>query len=90
VIDIDGNLTGVRVEQVGEVDLQRLGDLAGHLTPETVLVRGQERIGFETKRTVTPKMTASLRSAIESIPLDRAYVVHAGAHASPSPAGWWQ
>lgn len=33
-IDIDGTVTRVLVEQVGAVDLQRLGDLAGHLTPE--------------------------------------------------------
>ena len=33
-IDIDGTSTRVLVEQVGAVDLQRLGDLAGHLTPE--------------------------------------------------------
>lgn len=33
-IDIDGTTTRVLVEQVGGVDLQRLGDLAGHLTPE--------------------------------------------------------
>lgn len=33
-IDIDGTLTRVLVEQVGAVDLRRLGDLAGHLTPE--------------------------------------------------------
>jgi len=33
-IDLDGTLTRVLVERVGAVDLQRLGDLAGHLTPE--------------------------------------------------------
>ena len=33
-IDIEGNLTRVLVEQVGAVDLRRLGDLVGHLTPE--------------------------------------------------------
>ncbi len=33
-IDIAGVATRVLVEQVGAVDLQRLGDLAGHLTPE--------------------------------------------------------
>jgi uncharacterized protein len=54
---------------------------------DLLLVRGQERIGFEIKRTVTPKVTASLRSAIESIPLDRAYLVHAGAHTFPLAHG---
>jgi mRNA interferase MazF len=33
-IDIDGTSTRVLVEQVGGVDVQRLGDLAGHLTSE--------------------------------------------------------
>ena len=33
-IDIDGTRTRVLVEQAGAVDLQRLGNLAGHLTPE--------------------------------------------------------
>jgi mRNA interferase MazF len=33
-IDIDGTSTRVLVEQVGAVDLQRIGDLAGHLSPE--------------------------------------------------------
>ena len=33
-IDIGGTLTRVLVEQVGAVDLQRLGDLAGRLAPE--------------------------------------------------------
>jgi mRNA interferase MazF len=33
-IEIDGTSTRVLVEQVGAVDVQRLGDLAGHLSPE--------------------------------------------------------
>jgi mRNA interferase MazF len=33
-IDLDGTVTRVLVEQVGVVDVQRLGELAGHLTPE--------------------------------------------------------
>jgi mRNA interferase MazF len=33
-IEIDGTATRVLVEQVGAVDVQRLGDLAGHLTSE--------------------------------------------------------
>lgn len=47
---------------------------------DLLIVRGNERIGFEIKRTATPKVTASLRSAIETLHLDRAYVVHAGPH----------
>lgn len=33
-IDIEGEVTRVLVEQLGAVDLTRLGDLAGHVTPE--------------------------------------------------------
>ena len=33
-IDIDGEPTRVLVEQLGAVDVSRLGSLAGHLTPE--------------------------------------------------------
>lgn len=33
-IDVRGQPTRVLVEQVGAVDAQRLGDLAGHLSPE--------------------------------------------------------
>ena len=33
-IDLDVHKTRVLVEQIGAVDASRLGDLAGHLTPE--------------------------------------------------------
>lgn len=33
-VDIDGTRTRVLVEQVGAIDVNRLGDLSGHLTPE--------------------------------------------------------
>lgn len=33
-VDVAGDTTRVLVEQVGAVDAGRLGDLAGHLTPE--------------------------------------------------------
>lgn len=33
-IDIDGSRTRVLVEQLGAVDVRRLGRLAGHLSPE--------------------------------------------------------
>lgn len=32
-VDVDGDRTRVLVEQMGAVDVTRLGDLAGHLTP---------------------------------------------------------
>lgn len=33
-IEVEGDATRVLVEQVGAVDMRRLGDLAGHLTRE--------------------------------------------------------
>lgn len=33
-IEIDGTVTKVLVEQMGAVDVQRLGEIAGHLSPE--------------------------------------------------------
>ena len=33
-IDVNGQTARVLVDQVGAVDAQRLGDLAGHLSPE--------------------------------------------------------
>lgn len=50
---------------------------------DLLIVRGTERLGFEVKRTSSPKVTASLRSAIETLHLDRAWVVHAGDHSFP-------
>ena len=41
--------------------------------------RGPRRWGFEIKRTSAPTLTKSLRTAIETLGLQRAYVVHAGA-----------
>lgn len=45
---------------------------------DLLVVRGTERLGFEIKRTTAPKVTRSLRSAIETLELDRTFVVHAG------------
>ena len=35
-VEIAGETTRVLVEHIGAVDAQRLGDLAGHLTPEEI------------------------------------------------------
>jgi uncharacterized protein len=43
-----------------------------------MFVRGRERLGFEIKRTDTPKLTPSMRSALDDLKLSRLYVVHAG------------
>jgi len=39
---------------------------------------GARRIGFEFKRTASPSVTPSMRSALESIDLETLFVVHAG------------
>ena len=41
-------------------------------------VRGRRRWGFEFKRTSSPKLTSSLHTAIETLGLQRAFLVHAG------------
>ena len=45
--------------------------------------RGRRRWGFEFKRTSAPAMTSSLRAAIESLELERAFLIHAGDHTFP-------
>jgi len=46
-------------------------------------IRGRRRWGFEFKRTSAPAMTPSLRAAIESLELERAFVIHAGDRTFP-------
>ncbi|MFN0155537.1 MAG: ATP-binding protein [Gaiella sp.] len=54
---------------------------------DLLLVGGNERIGFEIKRTATPKLTRSLRSAIDTLHLDRAFIVHGGVSSFPLAGG---
>jgi hypothetical protein len=58
---------------------------ATHSGPELDLlwVRGRRRWGFEIKRTSAPSLTRSLRTAIDVLELDRAFVVHAGERTFP-------
>jgi len=50
---------------------------------DLLIVRGARRLGFEIKRTTAPRLTPSIRSAMESLKLDRLTVIHAGEHAYP-------
>lgn len=50
---------------------------------DLLVVRGQRRIGFEVKRTTSPTTSRSMRSAMETLHLDRLDVVHAGEHTFP-------
>ncbi len=45
---------------------------------DLLLVRGRKRWGFEVKRTTSPGITASMRSALSDLNLQRLFVVHAG------------
>jgi len=46
-------------------------------------VRGAKRTGFEIKRTVAPRLTKSMRVAMEDLHLNQLYVIHAGEHSFP-------
>lgn len=45
---------------------------------DLIVVRGNRRIGFEIKRTTAPRVTPSMRSALQVLQLERLYVIHAG------------
>ena len=50
---------------------------------DLLVTRGKRRVGFEIKRTDAPRVTASMRSALDVLRLEKLYVVHAGAQAWP-------
>ena len=45
---------------------------------DLLVLRGRERLGFEIKRTSSPRVTPSMRSALADLKLRRLDVVHAG------------
>jgi len=45
--------------------------------------QGGRRLGFEIKRTDAPRLTPSMRSALEALQLERLFVIHAGREAWP-------
>jgi predicted AAA+ superfamily ATPase len=45
---------------------------------DLLVVRGGRKIGFEIKRTSTPRVTPSMRSALRVLELEQLYVIHAG------------
>jgi len=47
---------------------------------DLVVLRGNSRLGFEVKRTTTPTLTRSMRSAVDTLKLDSLDVIHAGGH----------
>jgi predicted AAA+ superfamily ATPase len=50
---------------------------------DLLVVRGRRRLGFEFKRTVAPKVTRSVRTALEDLGLQRLDVIHAGDQTFP-------
>jgi hypothetical protein len=47
---------------------------------DLLIIRGKRRFGFEIKRTSSPKVTPSVRTAVADLGLQRLYVIHAGGH----------
>ncbi len=50
---------------------------------DLLVVRGRHRVGFEFKRTVSPKTTASMKAALRDLRLERIDVIHAGEKTFP-------
>ena len=50
---------------------------------DLVITHGRRRYGFEIKRSSAPKVTASIRSAIDDLGLSRVDVIHAGHESYP-------
>ena len=50
---------------------------------DLLVIRGQNRLGFEFKRTDSPRVTRSMIAALDTLGLERIDVVHAGNHGFP-------
>jgi predicted AAA+ superfamily ATPase len=50
---------------------------------DLLVVRGQQRLGFEFKRTELPALTPSMRHALKDLRLDRLWVIHVGREQFP-------
>ena len=50
---------------------------------DLLVLQDGRRLGFEIKRTDAPRITPSMRSALEALRLDRLFVVHAGRESWP-------
>jgi predicted AAA+ superfamily ATPase len=50
---------------------------------DLLIVRGRQRLGFEIKRTAAPRLTPSMRSAMQDLRLTRLDVIHAGQETFP-------
>ncbi|MEW5806938.1 MAG: ATP-binding protein [Acidobacteriota bacterium] len=50
---------------------------------DLLIVRGRHRLGFEIKRTSSPSLTPSMRSALSDLKLRQLFVIHAGDNTFP-------
>ena len=50
---------------------------------DLLIIRGRKRIGFEFKRTSSPTVTPSMRTALSDLRLQKLYVVHGGPESFP-------
>lgn len=50
---------------------------------DLLVIRGRRRLGFELKRTAAPRMTPSIRTALDDLQLDRVDVIYPGEHTFP-------
>jgi predicted AAA+ superfamily ATPase len=50
---------------------------------DVLVVRGRRRFGFELKRTAAPRLTPSIRTALDDLRLERVDVVYPGEHTFP-------
>lgn len=76
---------GFIIEQILMLDVTDPWFWATHAGAELDLIVnvGSQQIGIEIKRTTQPKMTPSIRSALDSLNLERIIVIHAGDHRFP-------
>ncbi|MEO1083916.1 MAG: ATP-binding protein, partial [Acidobacteriota bacterium] len=54
---------------------------------DLLIASGHRRWGFEIKRTVSPRVTKSLRASMASLKLDRTFLIHGGADSYPLAHG---
>ena len=75
----EGFLLETIIDRLGLAD-EQVRFWAAHTGAELDLVvtRGRRRIGIEIKRTTVPKVTRSIRSALDALDLSEVVVVHAG------------
>jgi len=50
---------------------------------DLLVIRGRKRFGFEIKRTSVPRVTPSMRSALDDLGLESIVLVHAGDRTFP-------